>query len=72
MLDHLKMCRHCGGSPEYYVEYKETEFGVKKCIALRCSACHSRTALYMCEDDDPSIVSSIEDLWNRGRITKYV
>ena len=69
MMNYLNPCKICGGLPEYYNKYVETEFGDNKCVAVMCSRCKARTALYMCSDNDSEVYRVIEDLWNRGRIT---
>ena len=63
----LKPCQKCGGKPEFITEHIETEFGVRRCVAIRCTGCKARTSLYMWQGD-PGIIETIADLWNRGCI----
>ena len=63
----LKPCPFCGGEAEFITEHIETEFGDRRCVAIRCSGCKKRTSLYMWQGA-PGIIETIVDLWNRGCI----
>lgn len=66
----LKPCKRCGGSPELNKEYRETEFGDKPFLCVRCHDCLSRTSLYMFgEDSENETTEIVTDLWNRGCVS---